>query len=85
MKDIVNKLEKNGFKIEKKTHLGFLIFPIFLITKIINKIFKPKNIFVKQSNFSNNFIVKILFKFEIILRYLYLPFGIRCVICARKI
>ena len=85
MKDIVNKLKKNGFKIEKKTHIGFLIFPIFLITKIINKIFKPKNIFVKQSNFSNNFIVKILFKFESILRYLYLPFGIRCVICARKI
>ena len=49
------------------------------------KIFKPKNTFIKQSNFSNNLIVKILFKFESILTYLYLPFGIRCVICARKI
>ena len=29
MKDLVKKIENAGFRIEKKTHLGFLLFPFF--------------------------------------------------------
>ena len=85
MREIEKKLIKAGFKIEKKTHLGFIVFPLFIIIKLFNKFFKDKNIVVKQATTSNNIFLKILFSIERKLRKLYLPFGISCFICARKI
>ena len=85
MKDIEKKLINAGFQIEKKTHLGFLVYPLFVIVKLFNKLFEDKNIVIKQANASNNFFLKILFNIEKKLRNIYLPFGIRCFICARKI
>ena len=88
MNEIIKKLEKSGFSIEKKTHLGFLIFPLFFFIKIFNiffyKLFKNKNIVVKQAKASNNYFLKKLFLFEKKLKNFNLPFGIRCYICARK-
>ena len=84
MKELIKKIEDAGYVIENKTHLGFLIFPVFAIVKLFNKFFRLKNIVSKQANFSNNFIVNLLFKIESKLRKLSLPFGIRCFICARK-
>ena len=84
MKDLIEKIEKAGFKIEKKTHLGFILFPFFSLIKIFNKLIKKKNIVVSQANASNNFLVKTLFEIEKKLRNYSLPFGIRCFVCARK-
>ena len=84
MKELIKKIEDAGYVIENKTHLGFLIFPVFATVKLFNKFFRLKNIVSKQANFSNNFIVNLLFKIESKLRKLSLPFGIRCFICARK-
>tara|TARA_B100001057_G_scaffold317785_1_gene318022 strand:+ start:46 stop:921 length:876 start_codon:yes stop_codon:yes gene_type:complete len=84
MREIVRKIENAGFKIEKKTHLGFLIFPIFALVKIFNKFFKNKDIVIKQAKISNNFFLKMVFNIEKKLSNFYLPFGIRCYICARK-
>ena len=84
MKEIIKKIENAGFKIEKKTHLGFLIFPIFVLVKIFNKFFKNKNIVIKQAKMSNNLFLKMMFGLEKKLLNIYLPFGIRCYICARK-
>ena len=85
MKDIEKKLINSGFKIEKKTHLGFMVYPFFIVVKLFNKLFKNKNIVVKQAKASNNILLKILFNIEKKLQNIYLPFGIRCFICARKI
>ena len=85
MQEIEKKLIKAGFKIEKKTHLGFIIFPLFIVIKLFNKFFKDKNIIVRQAKVSNNIFLRILFNIERRLRKVYLPFGIRCFICARKI
>tara|TARA_A100001011_G_scaffold247646_1_gene255900 strand:+ start:834 stop:1700 length:867 start_codon:yes stop_codon:yes gene_type:complete len=85
MKDLVKKIENAGFRIEKKTHLGFLLFPFFVFIKILNKFFKKKGSVSKQANFSNNFIVKILLDIETKLNKLNLPFGIRCFVSARKV
>ncbi len=85
MKDIEKKLVKAGFKIEKKTHLGFVVYPFFVLVKLFNKLFTNKNIVVKQAKASNNILLKILFNIEKKLQNIYLPFGIRCFICARKI
>ena len=84
LKEITEKLVKNGFMIEKKTHLGFFVFPFFSIVKIFNKIFNNKNIVIKQTKIADNFLMKFLFYFEEKLKNFSLPFGIRCVICARK-
>lgn len=84
MSDLVKKIENAGFVIERKTHLGFFIFPIFILVKLFNKIFKSENIISKQANLSNNILVNILFLIESKLRKFNLPFGIRCFICARK-
>ena len=84
MQDIIKKVEDAGFTIEKKTHLGFIIFPIFAIIKLFNKFFKGEDKVVKQSRISNNIFLKILFNIEKKFQKLYLPFGIRCYICARK-
>ena len=85
MKDIEKKLINSGFKIEKKTHLGFIVYPLFFVVKLLNKLFKDKNIVIKQAKASNNIFLKILFNIEKKLQKIYLPFGIRCFICARKI
>tara|TARA_B100001029_G_scaffold131622_1_gene110505 strand:+ start:267 stop:1154 length:888 start_codon:yes stop_codon:yes gene_type:complete len=86
MKEIETKLINAGFKIEKKTHLGFIIYPLFVVVKLFNKyFFKDKNIVVKQAKASNNILLKVLFNIEKKLQKVYLPFGIRCYICARKI
>jgi hypothetical protein len=85
MNDIEKKLIKAGFKIEKKTHLGFMVYLFFIVVKLFNKLFKNKNIVVKQAKASNNILLKILFNVEKKLQNIYLPFGIRCFICARKI
>ena len=84
MFDLVKKIENAGFTVERKTHLGFFIFPIFILVKLFNKIFRGKNIISKQANLSNNTLVNILFLIESKLRKFNLPFGIRCFICARK-
>ena len=84
MNDLIKKITNAGFKIEKKTHLGFIIFPLFIIIKLFNKLIRTDNILTKQANFSNNIFVKTLFKIEKSIGNLSLPFGIRCFVCARK-
>ena len=84
MKDLIKKIKNAGFNIEYKTHLGFFIFPIFAIVKFFNKFFKSKDIVIKQAQASNNIFLKILLNIENKLRKTYLPFGIRCYVCARK-
>ena len=84
MNELIKKIEDSGFIIEKKTHLGFIIFPIFALVKLFNKIFKSKKVVVKQAKFSDNFILRFFFKIEEKLQNFNLPYGIRCYVCARK-
>ena len=74
----------SGFIIEKKTHLGFFTFPIFVLVKLFNKFFNLDNIIEKEAKISDNFIIKFLFKIELKLVKFNLPFGIRTIICAKK-
>jgi SAM-dependent methyltransferase len=87
MKDIEIKLKNIGFIIEKKSHIGFILFPIFILIKFYNKIFfNSKNIVTKNiKNTKNSLIFKKIMNFES--KYFaskYLPFGIRVVISAIK-
>ena len=84
MSDIIAKIENAGFKIEKKTHTGFFIFPLFILVKFFNKFFKRKDTVIKQAKLSNNFFLKILFNLEKKFRNFTFPFGVKCYICSRK-
>ena len=52
------------------THLGFLIFPLFALVKIYNKLFKSKKKTVVQNNVENtsgSFVLRVIFYIENIL------------------
>ena len=83
--EIKEKILNAGFKIQSETYLGFFCFPLFAIVKIFNKFFKSENIVDKQTKLSNNFFLNILFKIEMKLKWIRFPFGIRKVICAKKL
>ena len=86
LKRIVNLLEKNKFKIQKKIYLGSLIFVPFAIVKFFNKIFKKKKrVVADEIKYSNNLIVKILINLEKKLKKFSLPFGIRISVVAKKV
>ncbi len=84
MIEIVKKIEKAGFIIEEKTHIGFLAFPFFMIVKLFNKLFKTKNIVTKQTNYSNSKFLQLLFRLDRFINEKWKIFGIRCFIVARK-
>jgi SAM-dependent methyltransferase len=85
LKELEQKLKNIGFKIEFKSYLGFFLFPLFFIVKLINKILGKKNVSISQSKKSNNIITKILLKIEEdYFTKNSLPFGIRCFVCAKK-
>ena len=85
MSSLLMKLEKNGYEVLKKNHLGFFCFFPFFFVKLFNKIFNKKNEVVKkQINLSNNFLLKLLIILEKKLSKIYFPIGIRCFVIAKK-
>lgn len=85
MSNLLMKLEKNGYEVLKKNHLGFFCFFPFFFVKLFNKIFNKKNEVVKkQINLSNNFLLKLLIILEKKLSKIYFPIGIRCFVIAKK-
>ena len=83
------KLEKAGFKVSRKSHLGFLLFPAFATVKLINKwspFRKNKKVFRKQAaSTSGSTLVKLAMRLESkVLSTFQLPFGIRVLAVAIK-
>lgn len=87
--ELQRKLVKVGFKIRRKSYLGFLLFPAFAAVKLLQKWFTPpqnKQVVRKQAGrTSKNIFLKLVMQFES--RYLSkfrLPFGIRSLVVAMK-
>jgi SAM-dependent methyltransferase len=87
--ELNRKLRSVGFRIADKSHLGFLLFPIFALVKLKDKYLRKQsnNDVVKRQAAStrNNTLMDILMKIEV--RYLSgisLPFGIRVTMTAVK-
>ena len=87
-KDLQAKLIGVGFKIVRRSHLGFIVFPAFAAVKLIGKLLKSKNDMVveqRTANTSKNPFVRLALALEYrILRRYKLPFGIRTIITAKK-
>src|ERR1019366_6978193 len=90
--DLVSRLEKIGFKILDRSHLGFLVFPAFWAMKKWNRSQghlepeKRKEIIVKDIRTSGDIpLMHHVMAVEGWLRsWVYLPFGIRCIITCRR-
>lgn len=87
--ELQRKLTEAGFKIRRKSHLGFLLFPAFATIKLLKKWFaSQKNEAVvreQASRTSGNALIKLAMKLESkYLSNVWLPFGIRVLTVATK-
>lgn len=85
--ELKSKLESVGFEVERKSHLGFFLFPAFAIVKLINKLRGEKANLVQNqaSKTSKSRLVSFLMKLETNLSNLInFPFGIRVLIKAKR-
>lgn len=84
--DLLFKLKQNGFKVNKISYMGFFIFPIFMLFKLKNRLFKIKykpDKTIRQT--SRKSILSYLFALEfLIMKFFSLPFGVRIVVNASK-
>ena len=93
LKDLTNQLEHLNFKILKKSHLGFFIYPLFWVVKKMNKRLSNQTEEQKKRLVENNIratssntILNYLIRFELLLgKYIRFPTGIRCLVtCVKK-
>jgi SAM-dependent methyltransferase len=87
--ELQSKLIGAGFKVRRKSHLGFLLFPAFGVVKLFNKwspFQKNKMVFRKQAAVtSGSVLVRLAMVFETkVLSRFQLPFGIRVLAVAVK-
>jgi SAM-dependent methyltransferase len=87
--ELQRKLVQAGFKTLRKSHLGFVIFPVFVLIKLLNKwsLFHNKNKVVREqaAKTSNNRWVKLAMSLELkCFARLSLPMGIRVLTVAQR-
>ena len=87
--ELQDKLGKAGFKVTRKSHLGFVLFPFFAAVKLLNKCspnLKEKTTVKNQiKSTSSSVLLKLAMRFEI--KYFsnfHLPFGVRVLITAQR-
>lgn len=84
--------QKIGFKILKKTHLGFFLFPAFYIIKRRNRRWlsaaeeiKSKQVRTMMNKTSQSNLMRAAMKLELLLgKFISFPIGIRCIIILKK-
>jgi SAM-dependent methyltransferase len=87
--ELEGKLNEAGFKVCRRSHLGFVLFPAFVAVKLLNKCFyrKENRAVVRNQavNTSASALVRLAMYFESkYLSHLSLPFGVRILAVAKK-
>ena len=89
--ELINKLTNVGFKVVRKSHLGFFLFPAFAVIKLFNKFihkFKLKsvtNVSHQATASSASNLIKWAMNFESkYMSKISLPFGIRVLVVASR-
>ena len=87
--DLNSKLITAGFKVCRKSHLGFVLFPVFTTVKLLKKLLSSKRnkkvVREQVSSTSGNNFVKLALEFESKhLSNFQLPYGIRVLAVAKK-
>ena len=94
MATLVALLERVGFLIERKSHLGFFLYPAFYLSKRVNQWRYPEGAVIDEQAIVADMIAATrkssallgrLMKIEEALRpHVYFPIGVRCLVTARK-
>jgi SAM-dependent methyltransferase len=93
MRRLTQLLRKTGFTIERRSHLGFFLFPAFYFSKRLNQLRHPARPDVDEmrivskmiSTARSSSLMRYTMAAESALRqYVYLPVGIRCLVTCRK-
>ena len=94
MRDLIGLMELAGFAVERRSHLGFFLYPGFYLAKRINQIrysTRPRSDdrqlveHMIAATRKRSALMSVVMRFEAMLRpYLYLPFGIRCLLTCRR-
>ena len=93
MRQLVTKLKTAGFKMLNASHLGFLVYPAFWLTKKNNRRLldltsaEKKSIVVSQIRKTRqSWLLRMTFSIEkVLIKILSLPTGIRCVVTCTKV
>jgi ubiquinone/menaquinone biosynthesis C-methylase UbiE len=92
MGNLIGKIESAGLQVLEKSHLGFLLYPAFWITKKRGRRYLSEDAETQRSMVSRRIMVASsnpamhwLMEMEARLRrWVYFPFGIRCLVTCRK-
>jgi SAM-dependent methyltransferase len=87
--ELNRKLSAAGFRVHRKSHLGFFLYPAFFVVKWLNKLMSVKKqrpvVRDQAASTSGNILVNLGMKFESnYLANCELPFGIRALAVARR-
>lgn len=87
--ELQHKLTNAGFKVCRKSHLGFVLFPAFAAVKLLNKWSAPRKnkavVREQATSTSDNSLIKFAMEFESKrLATFQLPFGIRALMTAQR-
>lgn len=88
IRGLSTKLQRAGFEIKRKSHLGFFIFPLFALVKLKNRFFgvrqQDKVVEEQAQRTSGSKLLRWSLELETKMRRFNLPFGIRALIVARR-
>lgn len=94
MRGLMKLAQRHGFVVEQRSHLGFILYPLFWLIKRLNQLRYPKTTDADEKEVVARIIaatrkssaaINLVMQCEQLLRrYTYLPFGVRCLITCRK-
>jgi SAM-dependent methyltransferase len=91
---LLARLRKAGFRIERKSYLGCLLYPAFYLSKRLNQLRYPAGSHIDEQALvsrliaatgrSNRLLGFVMACERLMRRYISFPFGIRCLVTCRK-
>ena len=94
MRGLVARLEKAGFRIERRSHLGFLLYPVFWLAKRFNRLRDRMGSpldeqamvsrMISATRRGSRLMNEVMRWEQALRRHVDLPFGIRCLVTCRK-
>jgi SAM-dependent methyltransferase len=92
MADVVRLCEQTGFEILERSHLGFFLYPAFRLVKKKNQKYLNASPEIRRAVVARNMrqganhaLLHTLMRVEALLRkWIYFPFGIRCLVTCRR-
>ncbi len=94
MADLLALLRRAGFDIDRRSHLGFFIYPLFYLSKRLNQLRYPTGAVIDERKIASNMIAatrksgalpRLVMRLERALRpHISFPFGVRCLVTCRK-